>query len=501
MTKINFNSAKMPLIILIVVCIGIRIISAIPWIPSASGEMQVTEMLRHAYQHPWETFFFRHVTPPLGFLANALVYDLGQPWSLGVMMLIMLACAATAAACLFLSCRALNVGVAISFVLTLGYSIVMMRVNQSSMRFNDDELIYTFLPLFIWKLILYLKEPDRRHGIHLGVISGLMIWISSVPGLVSLLITFMAAVFGRHPGNYLRRIGPVLIPFVLLLLLCSKNFYNSGKFNICTKGGQNGIQMIKSINGWTDTQTFVFARDEAAMPLWWQGCYANSANSFLSSGPSYGTCFAPTEEISLYPILMRLNEVKLAEKVLMDAHDYEKRPWIFYPSGASECARRFNAAYNAESQKAWFKFLLKHPATFISGAFTSPNMFFLYQGPLYGNNVSDFNGLRCFGVITKTVTFMMFPVLFGGIGVAYLAFLAFCFVVLLNIRKNNASTNSHLGSKLPIYLLGLGFVVSNFLFVIATCCENARMFWLAAPYLIPLAAFTIDGLIKMSNER
>ena len=48
------------------------------------------------------------------------------------------------------------------------------------------------------------------------------------PGFVSLLITFWAVMYAKHPKNNSNRIVPVLIPLALLLLLCFKNFYNTG---------------------------------------------------------------------------------------------------------------------------------------------------------------------------------------------------------------------------------------------------------------------------------
>ena len=140
--------------------------------------MNVDGQLSQAYLHPWQSFLFQHVTPPLGFLTNAIVYDLGQPVSFYVMMILSLGGTIIAAASTYLTCKALDVRTAISFVLTLGYSISMMRIQQSLNWFLNDTLIYVFLPLFIWKVIIFLKEPGRRHGLHLGLLSGLMIWRS-----------------------------------------------------------------------------------------------------------------------------------------------------------------------------------------------------------------------------------------------------------------------------------------------------------------------------------
>ncbi len=489
MNKISFYKRyqpHMPLIILLVICFAVRIISGIQWFTNASIMMELDKPSMLIYSHPWQSFLFQHSTPPLGTLFNAAVYALGKPVSLFVMMGMNLILSAIAAAFMFLSCRALNVGVGISFALTLGYSIAMMRVRQGLYWLSPDDLVYTFLPLFIWNLIMHQKVPHQRHDLYCGILSGLMLWTSTVPGVVALFITVVVVIFQRTPKRFFRRIASVLIPFVLLFLLCLKNYYSVGIFNICTKGGQNGLQMILLINAWPPEKLYDFAKNETRPPSWWQWCYSQGKYNVENVyGRCYGECSAP-DYGPLYQVLSAIPEKQLAQRVLDDARDDKRRPWIFYLPSDPGLNRRFSAHYNVQSQKIWLDFILKKPVTFIYGIMNNTNKFFVYDGPLFGFNQGGYKGLGVFDTLTRVITFGMLPVFYGGIGAAYLSVVALFFSILKNLKRKFSAAD----------LLGLGFVVSNLIFVIATCCENNRYFWMAAPYLIPLSAFMIETLLR-----
>ncbi len=486
MTKNSPNATRYDtaLIVLLIILGAIRIISAIPWITNASHTLAVSPRLGESMSHPWASLFFQHFTPPLSFFVNSLVYSLGKPLSFYIMMGVALAAALIAAAYTYLSCRALNVRTSIAFVLTLGYALAMMRLRPALTWFANDELIYVFLPCFVWNVIAYASNPGKRHDLAMAILAGLMAWTSTVPGVVALMITAIT-VFSQKSTHTLRhRIGIVLIPFALMMLLCFKTYVNTGVFNICTKGGENGLQMVHNFTAGNLKEIYQYAKDKAHLPAWWQWCY--------TQGPTgqemiYGQCFGPVAKWDFQPLHMALTamgENKIARLVLEDMKDQNTRPWIFYAGNGPDISQRFIAQYNAQSQKVWTKFISEHPSMFTVAVINNTNKIFLYEGPLFIFNRDWENGLPIFGPLTKIIVGAMLPVFWGGAGAAYLLVIALLFMW---------------GRISTLQLLALGFVFSNFIFIIATCCENARMFWLAAAYIIPLAAFLIETTITTSQ--
>ena len=435
----------------------------------------------------------------MALIINALAYSFGEPVSYGVITCFALTSALVAAAFLFLACRNLGVGIGISFLFTLGHSLVLMR-NENLSWFSYDAPVQFLLPFFIWSLIKYLQNSGRKYSLFLGMSAGSLVMTSAVPGIAALLVTMIVVTFQKKPQSPFRYVIPVLIPVVILALLCAKSYRSVGVANISTKGGENGLQFVQSINSWDPLQLLAFAQ-EAKAPKWWQWCFVKSP----ASGMLYGCCLDNWETPNYRPLrekLLSLSEESLARAVLADEQDQINRPWIFYILGTHECGRRVSAQYNAQSQKIWLKFLLSNPSTFFYGVVTNTNKFFNYDGPLWLIN-KGFGGAGFFDKMTRLVNMIMLPFLWAGIGLSYLVFTVFIVRFGKGFfpgRKDAKTKMAGERALTPISALGIGFLFNNVLFVIATCCENARMFWMAEPYLVLLAAWAVQRLLKNQDE-
>jgi hypothetical protein len=491
---------KLLLIILIALCLIVRLIS---WLPPLKSELDAD--LKQVYTHIVESAFFAHATPPLGDILNSIAYLIGGDLHAYIFIHSMVYILSLASVSfIFLSLRELKVRMSLSFIFSLFYSLIMMRIEPPTW-FHHDDPAYAFLPCYIWGLLRYLK--GKSGGIFAGISSAMLVLTSAVPGIVSVFLLGLVSTSLRTRRGILAQIKPVLIPVCLIFVLCAKNYCNIGLFSYATKGGANALMFIQGVNSWKDHDNLYKLIEEEKLPQWYKWCYKNSNGPLALYSPLFGTCMGHGENVNYRPLYDKLKSLKedhLAELVLKDEHDYLYRDWIFFLGGARDNAERFNAQYNKRSQKVWLSFLLKHPLRVLSGICFSTQKYFLHFGLFFPINshpaLGPILGPGVLTEITKFLVFIMSPFFLGGIGIVYLNFISIPFNIIGGLaRRENIRCvlKSTLG---PVQILSLGFVMTNAMIIIAACCENDRMLWLGIPYVLIVATYTLERILQ-TNEK
>jgi len=467
---------------------ALLLISAIIWLwegyPLISSLSDLT-FERQIFSHPWESFWFQHVTPPMTTMLNSFIFFFGK-WQLYVLLMLRLSTMLLGFALIFLVCCDMGAGVGISFFFSLGHAITSMRI-QPADWFGHDTPVYFFLPLFIWSMVKFIRETPQAWGWWVAFSAGALVMTSSVPGLVAVALCLLLVLYQKKiPLSFARHAAPVLIPVLMIGFLCFKNYLNVGVFTLATKGGQNSLPFVRII---TDLDMIPDLAQKAKVPDWWIMCYKGSdSEQKKMSGlcyDYYGPYMSPNysalrQELAMQP------QSKVSQAIALDEADESKRPWIFGAGEAFNCGRRFNVLYNCESEKIWQSFLVHHPVTVVYFVLNFTNKFFNYDGPQY--QWLHFKDKRM-AVLNSWVGMVMTNFYWIGIGVAYLMVLG----LIINMTKFFPPGRILIS---PVPLMALGYCLTNILYVISTCCDQARYFWLAEPFLIPLLAWMLQWVIK-----